>query len=167
MRLTPGRGFIVVLIAAFVVAVALADVGARQSCGDANASRDNGMLTDAQKAYASILKEEPKSDCAKDGQTEVAEKLCTARRLSRRLAAPTTPRRSTPRPSRSSPRRRSRRLQGLGAMIVASLGRIFRTASATSSTAWRTTSRASRSGTGSCSALRRLAWCGWSQAFSR
>jgi hypothetical protein len=76
MRLTPGRGFIVVLIAAVAVAAAFADVGASRSCGDADASRDNGMLTDAQKAYAAVLKEEPTSDCAKDGMAEVAKKLC-------------------------------------------------------------------------------------------
>ena len=76
MRLTPGRGFIVVLIAAVVVAVAFADVGAQRSCGDANASRENGMLTDAQKAYAAILKEEPNSSCARRGMRKVAKKLC-------------------------------------------------------------------------------------------
>jgi hypothetical protein len=76
MRLTPGQGVGLVLLAVILTAIAVTDVSAPASCGDANASLKGGLLDDAKKGYATILDDDPQRGCAVAGMAEVAKQMC-------------------------------------------------------------------------------------------
>ena len=76
LRLAAWQAILAAGFAAFLLGVAVVDATGPRSCGDADASREAGLLTDAQKDYAAILGEEPTSTCAQKGMKELADKHC-------------------------------------------------------------------------------------------
>jgi hypothetical protein len=79
MRVRPSSLLIPLVVAALAVGVAVVHNAASEpeaSCDAADASRDKGLLRQAQKGYAEILADEPSSECATAGATEVSRRLC-------------------------------------------------------------------------------------------
>lgn len=77
MRLTP-RLFVVLVVAAVaLMTLAGLDSFAPASCSDADTTFNTGLTAKAQKAYESILAEEPDSACAAGGLKEVANRRCS------------------------------------------------------------------------------------------
>jgi hypothetical protein len=80
VHLTPWRGAGLLALAAVLVAVVALDLTAPEkprSCASAKASRHNGLLKQAGKAYAEILADQPDTDCATEGMRIVVRRMCT------------------------------------------------------------------------------------------
>lgn len=75
MRLTPG--LFVVLTLAAIVFFAVPIAGSSSACTEAGEHLDNYLTADAEKAYREILADDPDSDCAAEGMTEVIRRRCT------------------------------------------------------------------------------------------
>ena len=78
MRLSSGLlSFLVLAAAALVVSVLLASTAPEKDpCAAAQASIDHGRVTDAQAAYAEVLKDDPAEKCATDGMLRVTDTRC-------------------------------------------------------------------------------------------
>src|SRR4051812_39639192 len=76
MRLSAGLLWFMTLGAIALIAVVLIASTAPASCTKADRSRDAQILTQAQDAYAAILKDHPDSGCAADGLALVIDARC-------------------------------------------------------------------------------------------
>jgi hypothetical protein len=68
-------GLLVAVAAALVGIVAL-DATAPASCGDADAARSSGLLSQAEQSYRRLLRDEPDRGCALAGLKAVTAALC-------------------------------------------------------------------------------------------
>lgn len=81
MRLNPWRLIVPLAIAGVALILVVLRGTAPASCSEASAGLRAGLLTGAQKEYASILRSEPESSCARDGLQALVTQRCSRAKL--------------------------------------------------------------------------------------
>src|SRR4051812_12633333 len=76
MRLAAWQVVAALLVALALIAIPVANMTGPRSCDGADDSLSHGLFGDAEKAYTTILDDEPESDCARQGMIAVAHERC-------------------------------------------------------------------------------------------